>query len=184
MLRRAEKIGAVARSVSILALISGLVACSSDPEGPGATDAGTEAGLDAGLDASPEAGDAGCNDDDGFIPSCAAIDGLAERQCDRATCDRYVKRMKTRLARLAIQCMTRHISAGDSCRPCSAEALAQSCTDSNAPAACDQLVKTCPARKVEECVPLISGLSFGGRINFVTCATDDNCLHDLPSCLP
>lgn len=167
--------------------MAGLAACSSEAEPREARDAATDAGLDAGppVEAgTDDGGDAGCADDDGFIPSCEGINGLAERQCDRATCDRYVKRMKTRLARIAIQCMNRHITAGDSCRPCSAEALASSCTDSNAPAACESLVKTCPARKVEDCVPLISGLSFGGRLNFVTCATDDNCLHDLPSCLP
>jgi hypothetical protein len=131
-----------------------------------------------------DGGDAGCSDDDGFLPSCAAINGLAERQCDRATCDRYVKRMKTGMARLAIECMTKHIASGDSCRPCSAEALATACIDANAQGACDSLAKTCPTRSAAECVPLISGLSFGGRLNFVTCATDDNCLHDLPSCLP
>ena len=169
--------------VPILALICSIAACSSTADPVATLDAGSDGGP-ADEAGAVDGGDAGCSDDDGFLPSCDAINGLAERQCDRATCDRYVKRMKTRMARLAIQCMTKHIASGDSCRPCSAEALVTACVDSNAQGACDSLAKTCPARSAAECVPLISGLSFGGRLNFVTCATDDNCLHDLPSCLP
>lgn len=166
-------------SCSISALFCALTACSSDPDPKETLDGGSGPGPN-----SEDGGDGGCADDDGFIPSCTAIGGSVEAECDRETCDRYVRRMKTRLARLAIQCMKEHIAAGDSCRPCSAEVLVDTCSDSNAQAACESLVKTCPARRVEECVPLISGLTFGGRLNFVTCATNDNCLHDLPSCLP
>lgn len=172
---------------AFLALAFGIVAaCSSDPPAPApGVDAGApdqEAGPsgDGGLDVEVSA----CQDDDGFIPSCDAINGLAERQCDRATCDRYVRRMKTRTARRAIDCMKQHIKAGDSCRTCSADALKTSCVDPIAINACEQLQKTCPTRKVEECTPFLAGLSFGGRLNFVKCTTESNCLHDMPSCLP
>lgn len=168
-------------------LVAGIVAaCSSDPPAPPpAADAAVpdEAGL--GGDGGIEGGEVpSCQDDDGFIPACEAINGLAERQCDRATCDRYVRRMKTRIARRAIDCMKQHITAGDSCRPCAADALKTSCVDPIAINACEQLQKTCPTRKVEECTPFLAGLSFGGRLNFVKCTTESNCLHDMPSCLP
>jgi hypothetical protein len=171
---------------AFLALIYSLVACSSTADPIETADAGVDASGPTEAGAPDDGGDAGCQDDDGFLPSCDGINGRADVACDRATCERYVKRMKTRLARRAIQCMTRHIAAGgnESCRPCSAEALATSCTDSNAPGACGSLVTTCPTRRAEECIPLISGLTFGGRINFVSCVTADNCLHDMPSCLP
>ncbi|MBX3226328.1 MAG: hypothetical protein KIT84_42905 [Labilithrix sp.] len=168
---------------TFLALVAGL-ACSSDPTPPPPPppDAGP-AGEDA---AAPDAGDAEatCQDDDGFLPSCDGIDGLAERQCDRATCERYLRRMKTRIARRAIACLRRHIPAGDSCRPCAGEALATSCDDPIAVGACEQLAETCPTRSVEECAVLMAGLSFGGRLNFVACTTEQSCLHDMPSCLP
>ena len=169
-----------------LASICVVVACSSTSDPIETRDGASDGGVagEGGNVQAGDGGDGGCSDDDGFIPSCSDINGLAERQCDRATCDRYVKRMKTRMARLAIQCMKKHITAGDSCRPCSLEALKTACIDPNAQGACDSFAKTCPTRTAAECVPLISGLSFGGRLNFVTCATDDNCLHDLPSCLP
>lgn len=151
-----------------------LAACSSDPADPA---------RDASADGS-EADGGECQDDDGLIPSCDGINGPADRQCDRATCDGYVKRMKTRTARRAIQCLARHIAAGESCRPCSAEALATSCHDPSVATPCDSVQKTCPTRSVSECQPLLSGLSFGGRLELIACATSDNCTHDFASCLP
>ena len=171
---------------AFFALVAGVVAaCSSDPKTTPLVDAGApdEAGPPDG-GGGDEAAAPACQDDDGFLPVCDAINGLAERQCDRATCDRYLRRMKTRVARRAIACMGQHITAGDSCRPCAADALKTSCVDPIATNACESLKRTCPARTVEECIPFLAGLSFGGRLTFVKCATEDNCLHDMPSCLP
>jgi hypothetical protein len=165
-----------------LLLTAAMAGCSSGTEEtPGGH---ADAGAVADSGAAVTLPDGGCQDDDGFVPTCDAVNGLAERQCDRATCEQYVKRMKTRTARLAIQCMNRHIAAGDTCRPCSGEALANSCREGVALTLCTTVNKTCPVRAVSDCVPLVSGLSFGGQVDFVSCVTESNCFHDMPSCLP
>lgn len=173
-----------------MALVVGIAsvhaaACGSSDKAA-SSGAGTPVTLDGGVLLQPGAGGGGgaCVDDDGYLPSCDAIAGPADRGCDAATCARIVRSLKSRLASEAVACMREHLSAGESCQGCSALALATSCPDAVAQNACDQLRGKCPGRTFDDCLAVVSGLTFGGRLELIACTTENACAKDIASCLP